>query len=71
MTNDEARRNDEIQMSKKLCLSFRHLSIRASFVIRHSCFVISVASGLRPNGASALRYGRAEQGRGYNGYAFI
>ena len=37
--NDEARNNDEIRMTKSR-QPFRHLVIRASFVIRHSCFVI-------------------------------
>jgi hypothetical protein len=32
---------------RKLRLSFRHLSIRASFVIRHSCFVISRLGSLQ------------------------
>jgi hypothetical protein len=41
MTNDECRRNDEIRMTNLAAsISFRHLSIRACFVIRHSCFVI-------------------------------
>ncbi len=47
MTNVEARRNDEIRMSKNSALSFRHLSIPASFVIRHSCFVISRIGSLQ------------------------
>jgi hypothetical protein len=41
MTNDEARKNDETQMIKKnLGVLLRHLGISASFVIRHSGFVI-------------------------------
>ncbi len=41
MTNYECRRNDKIRMTKSaLRLLLRYLVIRASFVIRHSCFVI-------------------------------
>src|SRR6478736_10554791 len=41
MTNDQARNNDEIGMTKRsFAPRLRHLSIRAYFVIRHSCFVI-------------------------------
>ena len=39
--NDEARNNDEIRMTKKAAGGLRHSNIRASFVIRHSSFVIS------------------------------
>src|SRR4030095_673986 len=56
MTNVEARRNDEIRMSKNSAVSFRHLSIRASFVIRHSCFVISRIGSLQaPRALPQLR----------------
>src|SRR5437763_6305474 len=44
MTNDDARRNDEIRMRTGTFRVLCHLSIRASFVIRHSCFVIPVTS---------------------------
>src|SRR2546421_5779799 len=44
MTNDEARRNDEIRMTKKPDAALRHSDIRASFDIRHSGFVICGAS---------------------------
>jgi len=41
MTNDEARMNDEIRMTKRSIRTlFGHFGIRTSFVIRHSCFVI-------------------------------
>src|ERR671923_2506028 len=36
--------NDEAQMTKKSGTRLRHSSIRASFGIRHSCFVICGAS---------------------------
>src|SRR2546428_14096267 len=45
MTNHEARRNDEIRMTMGVLRALLlHLDIRASFVIRHSCFVIPVIS---------------------------
>src|SRR6476619_7442091 len=41
MTNDQARNNDETGMTKRsFAPRLRHLSIRAYFVTRHSCFVI-------------------------------
>src|SRR6478736_8744615 len=41
MTNDQARNNDEIGMTKRsFAPRLRHLSILAYFVTRHSCFVI-------------------------------
>src|SRR5207244_6145346 len=44
--NDDARRNDEIRMTRRRLRSFlRHLSICASFFIRHSCFVIRFIRG--------------------------
>src|SRR5438093_11560308 len=36
--------NDEIRMTKKPDAALRHSDIRASFDIRHSCFVICGAS---------------------------
>src|SRR6266446_4218539 len=44
MTIDDARRNAEIRMTMGTFRVSCHLSIRASFVIRHSCFVIPVTS---------------------------
>src|ERR1700686_5032039 len=41
MPNADARRNDEIRITRRrLRLFLRHLSICASFVIRHSSFVL-------------------------------
>src|SRR5882724_13561195 len=41
MTNDECRMNDQTRMMRRTFQSrLDHLSIDASFVIRHSCFVI-------------------------------
>ena len=40
MTNDETRRNDEIQMTKPATAQLRVFDIRASDSFRHSSFVI-------------------------------
>src|SRR5437879_6183000 len=47
MSDDKCRRNDEIRMVRcATAQDFRHLSIRNSFGIRHSCFVILFLASL-------------------------
>ena len=51
--------DDAIRMWKKLHLSFRHLSIRASFVIRHSKLVIFPSSASMRSKRSPTAFWRA------------
>src|SRR6266849_10730847 len=76
MTNDQARRNDEVRMTKRpvaISVLLSGFDILASFVIRHSCFVIFSSCeppvccrpdrGTAPSSKPAFRISRDQRSR--------